>query len=116
MECDSRLAGCSWSDEIEVSVITLQSLIPPLVNFISPNDDGRNDQLVFEGLDAFDNVTLQVFDQNGIKIYESKSYDNRWSGNANGDLLPEGLYFYFLSLYIDERVFHFDSDLTIVRN
>ncbi len=108
--------GCTWSDEIQVHVIPLQSLLPPLINFISPNGDGQNDNLHFEGLDRFDNATLQVFDQNGIKIFESKQYNNRWSGTTDGSMLPEGLYFYFLTLYIDERVFHFDSDLTIVRN
>ena len=108
--------GCTWSDEIQVRVIPLQSLLPPLINFISPNGDGQNDYLTFEGLDRFDNATLQVFDQNGIKIFESKHYNNRWSGTRDGSMLPEGLYFYFLTLYIDERVFHFDSDLTIVQN
>lgn len=108
--------GCSWSDEIRVHVIPLKSLLPPLINFISPNGDGQNDYLTFEGLDRFDNATLQVFDQNGIKIFESKQYNNRWSGTRDGSMVPEGLYFYFLTLYIDERVFHFDSDLTIVQN
>lgn len=108
--------GCTWSDEIQVRVIPLQTLLPPLINFISPNGDGQNDYLTFEGLDRFDNATLQVFDQNGIKIFESRQYNNRWSGTTDGSMLPEGLYFYFLTLHIDERVFHFDSDLTIVQN
>ncbi|NND33431.1 MAG: T9SS type B sorting domain-containing protein, partial [Saprospiraceae bacterium] len=107
---------CDWTDTISFDVIPLESIMPQLVNIITPNSDGRNDELSFEGLGIFQEVALEVFNQDGNKLYQSNNYQNDWTGTLNGEDLPEGVYFYVLQVLLDDRVFRLDSDLTIVRD
>ena len=108
--------GCAWNDTIVVDIIPLKSILPSLINVITPNQDGRNDMLVFDGLDVFEQVNIEVFNQDGQVLFRRKDYQNNWNGTVNGEDLPEGVYFYVLQVLLDDRVFHLDSDLTIVRD
>ncbi|NND06095.1 MAG: T9SS type B sorting domain-containing protein [Saprospiraceae bacterium] len=108
--------GCSWRDTVQIEVIPLADIFPRLINVITPNYDGKNDLLVFEGLDQFKSSKLQVFDQQGMPLYQNEAYDNAWDGQFEGSMLPEGVYFYMLTLELDDRIFHFDSDLTLIRD
>ncbi len=110
------LNGCEFRDTIDVDIIPLEDVFPPLLNVITPNEDGLNDVLAFEGMDVFHEYKLEVFNQDGNILYTSKDYKNNWNGTLDGDPLPEGVYFYVISVKIDDRIFQFDSDLTIVRN
>jgi gliding motility-associated-like protein len=108
--------SCLWQDTIEVEVIPLQDILPKLMNIITPNQDGKNDVLAFDGLETFSEVRLEVFNQEGNRLYESKEYDNSWGGTINGADLPEGIYFYLIEVLLDDRRFRMDSDLTLVRD
>ena len=74
-----------------------------------------NDILFLPGLHEFEQVGIEVFDTYGSKVYEDRDYDNDWNGTINGQSLNEGIYFYILTLRLDDRVFRFDSDLTVIR-
>ncbi|CAL2055223.1 gliding motility-associated C-terminal domain-containing protein [Tenacibaculum sp. 190524A05c] len=70
---------------------------------ISPNDDGSNDTLVFEGLELFEKNELIVFNRWGNIVYKKENYDNNWAALSNGratikaeNKLPVGTYFYTL--------------------
>ena len=75
----------------------------------SPNGDGVNDLFVIVGLDQFPDNALTIFNRWGNKVFEQKPYDNNWGGEdavgsfslGNG-VLPEGTYFYILTLEGDE--------------
>ena len=67
-----------------------------LTNAITPNGDGKNDQLV---LISESPLRLSIYDRNGAPVYESKAYTNDWSGEN----LPGGVYFYNLKLPTDEN-------------
>ena len=108
--------GCTWSEDIRIDVTPLEDVLPPLINVITPNGDGRNDHLSFEMRDEFKQYKLQVFNRDGNILFTSRDYQNNWSGTVDGEILPEGVYFYILSLFIDDRVFQLDSDVTIVRD
>jgi CHU_C Type IX secretion signal domain len=43
---------------------------------------------------------MMVFDRNGAKIFESRSFDKGWNGkiDGNGDNLPQGVYAYYLKI------------------
>lgn len=76
-------------------------LIP---NAFSPNGDGINDYFVISTIYAYstEESELEVYNRWGSLVYRSKdkSYDNRWDGHANanlisvGEVLPNGTYFY----------------------
>ncbi|WP_198517131.1 gliding motility-associated C-terminal domain-containing protein [Tenacibaculum sp. SZ-18] len=70
---------------------------------ISPNEDGTNDNLVFDGLELYEQNELVVFNRWGNVVFRKKNYENNWSAFSNGratikkgDKLPTGTYFYTL--------------------
>ncbi|MFN8288017.1 MAG: Ig-like domain-containing protein [Chitinophagales bacterium] len=66
----------------------------------SPDGDGINDVLVFKGIDSVKPVGLQVFNRYGDIVYENADYQNDWDGKGgrNKEALPDGTYFYVLTL------------------
>jgi gliding motility-associated-like protein len=62
----------------------------------SPNDDGVNDFFMVEGIEAFPNNEVKIFNRWGNLVFEQKAYKNRWKGDFKGKLLPDGTYFYLL--------------------
>ncbi len=93
-------------------ILTFGSLAVPeelltLENYyLSPNGDGINDFLVIEALEDSPNNTLQIFDRNGLKVFEQENYRSGFGGVANVDGLvinarkglPEGVYYFVATL------------------
>ncbi|WP_202701889.1 gliding motility-associated C-terminal domain-containing protein [Flavobacterium sp. UGB4466] len=79
-------------------------------NAVSPNKDGLNDYLRIEGLDGTENE-LEIYDNRGIKVFRTREYgsnENVFNGFANvqnvflkNERLPDGTYFYILSVAKD---------------
>ena len=93
--------GCTITDSVYVAVADdpLTFIIP--VNAITPNGDGYNDYLEFEQLEKFDQTRLQVFNRWGMMIYDKENYQQdgeRWDGRYRNQPLPDGAYFYLLSI------------------
>ncbi|MHA8089996.1 invasin domain 3-containing protein [Aquirufa antheringensis] len=78
---------------------------------ISPNEDGKNDVLVFEGLltKPIPNH-ISIFDRVGSLVYETDNYQNNWAGETSKGTslfektgsVPDGTYYYILDFY-DKR-------------
>jgi gliding motility-associated-like protein len=70
----------------------------------SPNGDGLNDHLVFNGLENYLKSQLYVFTRSGQLVYQSVDYLNDWDGTTiqstmtNQKLVPTGVYYYVLKL------------------
>ncbi len=71
--------------------------------------DGKNDNLVFPGIESYTMSTLTLFNRNGEIVFQKSPYDNSFDGassrtvflNSNRDsYLPTGTYFY--TLVIDD--------------
>lgn len=62
----------------------------------SPNGDGINDNFEIQGLTAFSDVTIKIFNRWGAVVYESSHYGSEkyWDG---GDC-TDGTYFYVLKM------------------
>lgn len=72
----------------------------------SPNSDGVNDLFEITGALVFPGSRLEVFDRWGNPVYLASPYRNEWDGRArNGNVLPDGTYYYTLSL-TPERQHH----------
>lgn len=67
---------------------------------ITPNGDGKNDEMVIEGIEFYPNSLLQVVDKWGDLVYEKRNYDNSFRGvnSKSGAELPSGTYYYILQL------------------
>lgn len=72
----------------------------------SPNGDGVNDTWFIDGIEAFADNKVSIFNRWGNLVYEVSGYDNNikvWKGTANTGMLigndntlPDGTYFYNL--------------------
>lgn len=94
--------GCESTDEVWIEVINCDTVLIYPTGF-SPNNDGVNDFLVFTGIDYNLQKYLAVYNEWGMKLYESYDYQNDWDGTnylgtsfeKNTDL-PVGTYYYIL--------------------
>jgi gliding motility-associated-like protein len=93
--------GCVAQASVEVTIISCDIKIPEA---ITPNGNGVNEMFIIEGIAAYPNTELIIFNRWGSKVYESKDYQNEWDGssqnnlNIGGNELPEGTYFYIMKL------------------
>ena len=97
----------------DYGAITFGSLAEPteilvLGNFwISPNNDGINDVLLIPELELSPNNKLEIFDRNGVRVFEQENYRDEFQGFANTGSwilnpdqgLPTGIYYYTAELY-----------------
>lgn len=77
-------------DTVTIETIICNIIAPTVV---TPNGDGDNDVLFFEGLEYYPSSSLVIFNRWGNKIYESNDYQNDW----NPTDVSDGTYFYILS-------------------
>ena len=67
----------------------------------TPNGDGKNEFFVINCIENFEN-DIQIFNRWGEVVFEQNDYDNFWNGrNQDGELLPQGAYFYVLTIIND---------------
>lgn len=84
--------GCFDTITKPISVEDVININAP--NIITPNNDGINDYLIFDGLITSKNNKLTIYNRWGNIIFESPKYINNW--NAAG--IADGVYFYILEL------------------
>lgn len=82
-------------------------------NVFSPNNDNVNDAISFSLLG---NVSFTVCDRFGKLVYKSEDADIYWNGkDINGKILPEGIYIYFMDVYINENgIAHYSGNIQLL--
>lgn len=81
---------------------------------ISPNNDNRNDTWDIPGIEEFPKCSIQIFNQWGGLVFESKEgYQQPWDGMYNGNMLPSANYFYTIDLGDGSEVLK--GKITLVR-
>ena len=96
--------GCvdSVSKTIKITTVTneINTLIP---NAISPNGDGVNDVWKLEFIQFVNpNAEITILNRWGQTMFQSIGYTDPWDGTYNGELVPEGNYYYIIKLSDDE--------------
>lgn len=93
---DSTLGRCNSKDSIKILVE--RPII--IVNTFTPNGDGVNDGWVIKNIESFPKCLVKIYNRWGNLVWESNSYPNPWDGTDkfNGQLLPDGTYFYIIEL------------------
>ena len=95
--------GCIINDSI--SIIT-DSWHIEIYKAFTPNGDGKNDVWNIKHISAFPNCTVTIFNEWGIKVFESTGYTTSWDGkNKNGKILPSATYYYIIDLKDDSKVY-----------
>lgn len=73
-----------------------------IMNTMSPNGDGRNDDWTILGLPDYANTIIQIYSREGQLVYESiGAYSKPFAGNFRGKELPAGVYYYKIDLRAD---------------
>jgi gliding motility-associated-like protein len=83
--------GCDSISILELSVVDCDFIIS---NILTPNDDGQNDTWRVSDVSKISDCSVTIFNRWGEPVYESTNYQNDWGGTRDGELLPDGVYFY----------------------
>jgi gliding motility-associated-like protein len=67
-------------------------------NAFTPNGDGINDYWNITGIENLADISMQIFDRYGQKVFESKGYAKPFDGTYKGKKLPAGVYYYIINL------------------
>ncbi|MFQ5445814.1 MAG: gliding motility-associated C-terminal domain-containing protein [Saprospiraceae bacterium] len=90
-------AGCDTAMVLlNVNCTPLDSVI--IYNGISPNGDGVNDSFTIENIEQFPDNELRVYNRWGNLVFRQQGYQNTWNGKYRSSDLPDGSYFYLLTL------------------
>ena len=89
-------AGCMGSAQITINII--EDYKVDAVNILTPNGDGVNDRWVIRNIDSYPTNELKIFDRSGRIVYQRRNYNNDWDATINGRRLPEGTYYYILTI------------------
>ncbi|XLS29581.1 gliding motility-associated C-terminal domain-containing protein [Flavobacteriaceae bacterium M23B6Z8] len=85
-----------------------------IASAMTPNGDGSNDMFMIEGLEAYPNNRLHIYNRWGNKVHEASNYKNDWYGYYRGNPLPVATYYYILELNDPSRQV-FKGFITIIR-
>nr|WP_223826689.1 T9SS type B sorting domain-containing protein [Flagellimonas sp. S3867] len=69
-----------------------------LPRFFTPNGDGFNDSFKLEGIQAFEDFEISIFDRTSRLIAQSTSKDYSWDGTYNNKPLPASDYWYTVKI------------------
>jgi len=104
-----------------IIIVVIPDIIPDLLipDVLTPNDDGYNDTWRIQGIQAFENVEIVIFNRWGDDVFEftgtGDAYheiSNQWDGIRNGKELPFGTYVYLLILDNEDT---YKGTVTIIR-
>jgi gliding motility-associated-like protein len=86
--------GCSVTDDICIDLTEDFTIYIP--NSFTPNNDGLNDVFMIYG-ENISQVSMDIFDRWGVRIFGSTDYKLGWDGKYKGTLCEEGTYTYIVS-------------------
>jgi len=79
----------------DYAVQITQSLSLAASEVITPNNDGKNDHFVIQGVDHDYDNKLVITDSYGKVIRQMSNYTNDWPSQNDRSILPSGTYYYF---------------------
>ena len=81
------------------STIITDSWHIEIYNAFSPNGDGKNDVWNIKYISAYPDCDITIFDEWGIKVFESTGYATAWDGTSRkGNKLPAATYYYIIDI------------------
>jgi len=101
--------GCQTSQQIKVADQCPDIHIP---NIFTPNGDRINDTWVISGMGDDPTTIIKVYTRYGTQIYQSKGQYTPWNGQYQGKPLPQGVYYYVITVKNGKQ--SFSGSLTII--
>lgn len=92
--------GCTDSVTQTITINTVTTTVNDLIpNAISPNGDGFNDVWKLEFIDFLNPLAdVIIVNQWGQTVFQSVGYPDPWDGTFNGEMVPEGNYYYVIKI------------------
>jgi hypothetical protein len=90
--------GCHELDSVMVHFYDCIDFLP---NVITPNNDGKNDFFVVNGINK-DKWTFEVLNRWEQSVYKNYDYDNSWGGEG----LSAGIYYFHLVNQSNKKSYH----------
>jgi gliding motility-associated-like protein len=81
--CDITCPTLCDTATVDLNVNPIINIVYP--NILTPNGDGFNDILFFNGLEYFPENELEIYNRWGERVYYAKPYMNDWTGLNNSD-------------------------------
>ncbi|MBL1279143.1 MAG: gliding motility-associated C-terminal domain-containing protein [Fluviicola sp.] len=101
-ELYATTGGCDSLVTINLVVEDCEALLE-ISNIVTPNDDGNNDTWKVSDVTQISGCTVQIFNRWGQLVFETVDYNNNWGGTKEGELLPDGVYYYVISCDADRE-------------
>jgi gliding motility-associated-like protein len=89
--------GCTATDQMTINVFP--NCVKPKEAF-TPNGDGINDVWTVTNGSCTNSIALHVFNRYGSTVYSSTAYNNDWDGTFKGERLPDGTYYYIITIHL----------------
>ncbi len=86
------------SDTENCNIETLEFAHIVIPQFISPNNDGYNDNFQLKGVEFFAGSEIRIFDRYGKLIKAGPGAGFKWNGKWNGKDLPADDYWYHIQI------------------
>ena len=104
---------CEYKDSVMIRVKDDYIITP--MNIITPDNNGKNDYWYIQNIESYPHNEIYIYNAWGDMVYHKKQYLNQWDGkNMNGDILPDGTYYYVLRFENSSRIFK--GAITLLRN
>jgi gliding motility-associated-like protein len=100
-ELFTNAAGCDSLVHLELSVNDCSGPFE-ISNIVTPNEDGQNDTWKINHYEQIASCTVTIYNRWGQPVYETTDYQNEWGGTKDGEVLPDGVYYYSIKCSTDE--------------
>ena len=82
----------------------------------TPNGDNVNDTYSVQG-GGIESIEIDIYNQWGQRVFESKVFGEAWDGKKSGDNMPEGTYVYYakVKLVEDSSIKEYKGNITLIR-
>lgn len=108
--------GCTGIEIIKVDNPDKRRIGFPEKPVLTPNGDGKNDELVFDGLFLFpESNELIIYDRFGGVLFQQENYLNTWDATYQGTPVPADTYFYALRVFMGNEEELYRGYITIIR-
>ena len=97
--------GCKGNVDTVVLVTDLNDSCSSKIfvpNVFSPNDDGVNDSFTVKGF-KIRSYNIIIYNRWGQFIFESSDLSQHWDGKLNGEIVPEGVYYYSIEAFGEDE-------------
>jgi len=104
--------GCADSIVNKIVVSEPDIYIP---NAFSPNNDDINEYFSLNIYGVIDNYKLLIYNRFGEIVYSSNNQFGKWDGKYNGEIVPQGVYYYIVTYTKKEVDKKIHGSITLIK-